>query len=78
MATPKLVAEAERLGILPKTEYKRDHYIFPREQSQVSKLCDWEDRCARPEPWWKVIAGGFGYILFCIAMFMLANALKGI
>jgi len=46
MATPKLVAEAQRLGILPKTEYRRSDYFFQREQSREMRIRSWET----PEP----------------------------
>lgn len=68
MPTPKLVAEAERLGILPKTvisssaEYRRHDYLFRREQSPATKACEWEGRTTKPEPWGKVIVEWIGFI----------------
>ncbi len=76
MATPKLVAEAERLGILPKTEYRRQDYFFQREQSRHLRSCDWEDRPTVSEPWWLICLSGCGYILFCIAVFMVLHVLE--
>lgn len=62
MPTPKLVAEAERLGILPKTEYRHADYFFQREQSRALREMEWEGRTTKPEPWGKVIVEWIGFI----------------
>ena len=50
MTTPKLLAEFERLYpptlAGSKAAYRREDYVFPREQSRAMRNCAWEE----PEP----------------------------
>lgn len=71
---PPLRSESQaRLGILPKTEYKTEHYKFPREQSRVMKDCEWEGRADALEPSWLGYLNAGCWILFAISMFKLAR-----
>lgn len=70
MPSPYVEIEAQRLGILPKTEYRREHFEFQREQSRVMKNCEWE---REPVTKGKLLAAfgefciGFGIVMgpFC-------------
>lgn len=66
MTSPYIASEAEKLGI--KTEYKREHYFFPREQSVAMKVLEWE-REAIQEPWGKVIVEWGGLIICLIYIY---------
>jgi hypothetical protein len=42
MTSPYIQEAAEKIGILPKTEYRREHYFHAREQSRTLKEMEWE------------------------------------
>lgn len=72
MTSPYIQQAGEKIGILPPTEYRREHYIFPREQSLASRLCEWEGRADALEPVWLSWLNAGCWLLFAYSMFKLA------
>jgi hypothetical protein len=67
MGLPTRTESQARLGILPKTEYRPEHYRFQREQSRETKAATWEDRPDAPEPWWRIVGAASGYVALAYA-----------
>lgn len=66
---PPLRTESQaRIGILHKTEYRREHYFTPREQSRALREMEWEGRTTKPEPWWRIVGAASGYVALAYAM----------
>lgn len=63
----------EQWGIGRLAEYRPEHYFFQRTQSREMNARPWEDKKDQKEPWWLVCLGAGGYVLFCIAVFMLLS-----
>lgn len=60
---------------IPSFNNRREHLLFPRQQSRTMQEQEWETRMAMPEPWVKVIGGLIGWVVFAVTGFWLAGVM---
>ena len=61
--TNRLLPEISRAAA-----YRREDYLFQREQSPTLRALDWETRIVMPEPYWRLIGGIGGWVLLGFAV----------
>ncbi len=48
--------------------YRHEDFFFQREQSNSSRLMEWEERIKPAEPYWKALANGIGLVAALIVL----------
>jgi len=77
LADNRTLEEARSQIAGSKASYRREDYMFPREQSRTMQVLSWEDE-PQPEPYWLICLSAGGYLALGYAVYLLLPFLSAL